>query len=69
MPAPPLSSGCFAILPDEPSADGTSRPLALFQTLEDAIEWGSKRYQGGAFRIRFVQFVPVEGATSQSLAS
>ena len=58
-------SGCFAILPDETSAgadgDQAPRPLALFDNLEDAIDWGSKRYRGGAFRIRFMQYLSVSG--------
>ena len=47
-------SGCFAILPDE-SAEGTvtSAP-ALFDNLEDALEWGARRYRGGTFRVRYV---------------
>jgi hypothetical protein len=45
-------SSCFAILPDE-SAEGAP-PLALFENLEDALEWGARRYRGGTFRVRYV---------------
>jgi hypothetical protein len=46
-------SCCFAILPDE-SSEGTVTPLALFESLEDALEWGAQHYQGGSFRVRYV---------------
>ncbi len=45
-------SGCFAILPDEGSEQ--TPPLALFENLEDALEWGARRYRGGTFRVRYV---------------
>jgi hypothetical protein len=48
-------SGCFAILPDISPSEGTDRPLALFENLEDALAWGAKRYSGGAFRVRYMQ--------------
>jgi hypothetical protein len=49
-------SGCFAIFADETAADGAARPIALFAYLEEAIDWGSKRYAGRAFRIRFMPY-------------
>jgi hypothetical protein len=49
-------SGCFAIFPDQSPDDGNATPLALFEYLDEAIAWGSKRYAGGAFRIRFVPY-------------
>jgi hypothetical protein len=49
-----VSAGCFAILPDE-SSEGTVTPApALFENLEDALEWGARRYRGGTFRVRYV---------------
>jgi hypothetical protein len=49
-------SGCFAIFPDESPVDGVATPLALFEYLDEAIAWGTKRYAGRAFRIRFVPY-------------
>ena len=40
----------YAIVPD-----GSSDPAALFEELEDAINWGLHRYGGDAFQIRHVQ--------------
>ena len=45
-------SCCFAILPDEGADEAL--PLALFENLEDALEWGAQRYRGGSFRVRYV---------------
>ena len=47
----PLSC-CFAILPDEATEE--ELPLAFFENLEDALEWGAQRYRGGSFRVRYV---------------
>lgn len=38
---------CFAIVPD-----GTDIPVAVFEHLEDAMEWGVFKYGGGGFSIR-----------------
>jgi hypothetical protein len=48
---------CFAIIPD-----GTAQPAALFEDLEDAVDWGLRRYGDDAFRIRYLKVTPVEGA-------
>jgi hypothetical protein len=40
---------CFGIFPD-----GVPRPVAVFQDLEDAIDWGVRRYGSGRFGIRHV---------------
>ena len=58
----PLETGytcCFAILPDqEPDAGGASpRPVAMFETIEDAMDWGLHHYKGGAFRVRYQKYV------------
>ena len=50
---------CFAILPDEPSGDETPRPTAVFQDLEDALDWGSRHFQGRAFRVRYLELIAV----------
>jgi hypothetical protein len=41
---------CFAIIPD-----GTTEPAALFEELEDAMEWGLRRYGDDRFQIRYVE--------------
>jgi hypothetical protein len=38
---------CFAIIPD-----GFDVPVAVFESLEDAMEWGVHKYGGGRFTIR-----------------
>jgi hypothetical protein len=40
---------CFAIIPD-----GVDAPVAVFESLEDAMEWGVHKYGGGRFTIRHV---------------
>lgn len=40
---------CFGIIPD-----GDIVPVALFASLEDAMEWGVHKYGGGKFSIRHV---------------
>jgi hypothetical protein len=48
---------CFAIFPDEVEPGRRARPVAIFDTLEDALEWGQQRFKGGAFRLRYERFV------------
>jgi hypothetical protein len=43
-------TGCFAIIPDV-----TGQPAALFEDLEDAVEWALHRYGNDTFRIRYVE--------------
>lgn len=43
---------CFAVVPDDPSPDADPQPVALFVTIEDAMEWATRRYRGGSFRLR-----------------
>jgi hypothetical protein len=45
-------TSCYAIIPD-----GTTEPAALFQALEDAMDWGLRRYGDDAFQIRYVEVV------------
>jgi hypothetical protein len=53
---------CFAIFPDrEASARSTGAPIALFDSLEDAMNWGLGRFPGGAFRLKYLQYVVLEG--------
>jgi hypothetical protein len=49
--------GCFGIFPD-----GAAAPTAVFENLEDAMEWGLRRYGGDAFGIRYVEMARVERA-------
>lgn len=47
---------CFAIVPDQ--EDGPDvRPVAMFETIEDAMDWGLHHFKGGAFRVRYQKFV------------
>ena len=46
---------CYAIVPD-----GTNEPAALFEDLEDAMDWGLQRYGGDAFRIRYCEVSELE---------
>jgi hypothetical protein len=48
-------TSCYAIVPD-----GFSEPSALFEDLEDAMEWGLHRYGGDAFQIRYVEVTALE---------
>jgi hypothetical protein len=48
---------CFAIFPDETPAGSRARPIAIFDTLEDAMDWALQRFKGGAFRLRHERFV------------
>ncbi len=50
---------CFAIVPDD-----KNEPVALFDDLEDAMEWGLMKFGGDRFRIRHVSFI--EAASEQS---
>jgi len=42
--------GCFAVIPD-----GAVDPAAVFEDLEDAMDWGLKRYGDDAFGIRYLE--------------
>ena len=51
---------CFAIIPD-----GVDVPVAVFESLEDAMDWGVRKYGGGQFTIRHV---PVTEAQARQLS-
>lgn len=55
-----MVTNCFGVFPD-----GDSAPSAVFSDLEDAMEWGLRRYGSDAFGIRFFEIaqVPSEGRT------
>lgn len=42
-----MTASCFAIVPD-----GHQHPTAMFDDLEDAMEWGLNKYGGDRFSIR-----------------
>ena len=52
---------CYAIIPD-----GTGEPAAVFEDLEDAVDWGLRRYGCDAFRIRYVEVTPIEANHRQT---
>jgi hypothetical protein len=45
---------CFAIVPD-----GTDEPAAVFEDLEDAVDWGLRRYGDDSFGIRHLEVTPI----------
>ena len=49
--------GCFAIIPDK-----DERIAAMFEDLEDAMDWGLEAYGNNAFTIRFVEMARIEKA-------
>ena len=55
---------CYAIIPD-----GTDEPAALFEELEDAMDWGLRRYGDDAFQIRYVEVSAPESAPGLRVAT
>ena len=51
---------CFAVFPDEQADSAVSSPVAVFEYLEDAMNWGLERFKGGAFRLKYQRCVMVE---------
>ena len=49
----------YAVLPD-----GQERPSAVFEQLEDAIDWGLGRHGADAFRIRRMDVIEVNHAAA-----
>src|SRR6187431_558859 len=62
----PSVTCCFAFIPD-----GVDVPVAVFENLEDAMDWGVRKYGGGRFTIRHmpvtqsVPFAAKKAAASQ----
>lgn len=52
--------GCYGIFPD-----GAVNPSAVFESLEDAMEWGLKRYGDDAFGIKYLEVARVERGDTQ----
>jgi hypothetical protein len=46
---------CFAVV-----ADGEEQPAAVFQTLEDALDWALFRLGSDNFRVRHLRLVPLD---------
>jgi hypothetical protein len=55
---------CYAIVPD-----GVDEPAALFEELEDAMDWGLQRYGNDAFRIRYVEVTQVDARPALRVVS
>jgi hypothetical protein len=51
---------CFAIFADESPTGARRRPLAIFDTLEDAMDWALQRFKGGSFRLKYERFMLLE---------
>jgi hypothetical protein len=47
---------CFAVV-----ADGDEQPTAVFQSLEDALDWAVLRLGSNRFRVRQLRLVPMPG--------
>jgi hypothetical protein len=48
---------CYAIIPDK-----GAQPAAVFECLEDAMDWGVQRYGNDGFRIRTLSVARIERA-------
>jgi hypothetical protein len=55
---------CFAIIPD-----GVEAPVAVFENLEDAMEWGVHKYGGGRFTIRHVPVAEAPAVRAKKVAA
>ena len=60
---------CFAIFPDEPTPGAGVAPVAVFDCLEDAMNWGLERFKGGAFRLKYQRLVLVESDLEEPACS
>jgi hypothetical protein len=60
---------CFAIFPDDPSPAAGGTPIAVFDCLEDAMNWGLERFKGGAFRLKYQRLVLLETDSDETLDS
>jgi hypothetical protein len=58
---------CFAIIPEDALFNPASQPVALFETIEDAMDWGLQRYKGGTFRVRYQPMMAVEVGNGESM--
>jgi hypothetical protein len=58
-----MSSCCYAIIPD-----GATQPAAIFEDLEDALDWALRRYGADSFLLRHLNLMRVERADRQGAA-
>jgi hypothetical protein len=63
-----MSSCCFAVIPDDGIVDHQT-PVALFASIEDAMDWALTRYKGGSFRLRYEPVAVIERETAAALSS
>jgi hypothetical protein len=63
-----MSSCCFAVIPDDGIVDQKT-PVALFASIEDAMDWALNRYKGGSFRLRYEPVAVIEREDAGSLSS
>ena len=55
---------CYAIVPD-----GSPDPVALFEELEDAMDWGLKRFGDDAFQIRYVEVTSIDAPRLRAVSA
>lgn len=55
--------GGFAIVPD-----AKKEPAALFDNLEDAIDWAVETFGSDAFSIRWIELVETEALNTATVA-
>ena len=63
-----MSACCFAIIPDDGIGD-PRQPVALFASIEDAMDWALSRYKGGSFRLRYEPVAVIERDTKPGRSS
>lgn len=57
----PIVTCCYTVIPDS-----TGEPVAVFEDLEDAVDWGLRRYGCDAFGIRYFEVTPIEATRRQT---
>jgi len=57
-------TSCYAIVPD-----GTREPVALFEELEDAMDWGLQRFGNDAFQIRYVEVTSIDAPRLRAVSA
>jgi hypothetical protein len=50
------------VIPDDGIVDQQT-PVALFASIEDAMDWALSRYKGGSFRLRYEPVAVIERDT------
>lgn len=57
-------TSCYAIVPD-----GSREPVALFEELEDAMDWGLQRFGNDAFQIRYVEVTSIDAPRLRAVSA